>query len=76
MKDSFFCDPQFILNQNQILPLKTPRFFTTDPTNRWLYVLNEESDSLVRFNLDITSGALSATGKSWEAGSPVCMVFN
>jgi 6-phosphogluconolactonase len=53
---------------------KTPRFFTTDPSGLWLYVLNEDSDTIVRCSR-ATNGLLSQTGRSWPAGSPVCMVF-
>lgn len=54
---------------------KTPRFFTIDPSGRWLYCLNEDSDTIVQFSRDAVENTLSSTRKSWKTGSPVCMVF-
>ncbi|WP_310565395.1 lactonase family protein [Hydrogenophaga sp.] len=53
---------------------KTPRFFTTSPCGRWCYVLNEDSDRIVRFAVG-ADGRLTDTGRSWGSGSPVCLVF-
>lgn len=53
---------------------QTPRFFTTDPSGRWCYVLNEDSDRIVRFAIS-ADGQLTDTGRTWACGSPVCMVF-
>lgn len=53
---------------------KTPRFFTTDPTGRWCYVLNEDSDRIVLFAIG-ADGRLNDSGRSWACGSPVCLVF-
>lgn len=53
----------------------TPRFITTAPSGRWLYVLNEDSDTIVQFSTGADDGRLSGPGKSWKTGSPVCMVF-
>lgn len=54
---------------------KTPRFFTSDPGNRWLFCLNEDSDTIVRLPKAPDGTCLPAPPKSWRAGSPVCMVF-
>ena len=54
---------------------RTPRFFAVTPDGRWLYVLNEDSDSIRLFRIDADSGQLSDTGQAWACGSPVCMVF-
>jgi 6-phosphogluconolactonase len=54
---------------------KTPRFFTTDPGGCWLFILNEESDQIVRLAVG-ADGAIAPTGSSWSCGSPVCMVFS
>lgn len=54
---------------------KTPRFFTTDPSGRWCYVLNEDSDTIVQLCKSSDSGVLSNTGHTWSTGSPVCMIF-
>ncbi len=55
---------------------RTPRFFTLTPDGRWMFVLNEDSDSLVLFAVDPATGALSDTGTRTHCGSPVCMVFS
>jgi 6-phosphogluconolactonase (cycloisomerase 2 family) len=39
-----------------------------------MYVLNEDSDSIVTFAVD-AQGGLLPTGSSVTCGSPVCMVF-
>jgi 6-phosphogluconolactonase len=52
----------------------TPRYFTTSPAGSWCYVLNEDSDRIVLFDLG-AEGRLKATGRSWACGSPVCLVF-
>jgi 6-phosphogluconolactonase len=55
---------------------RTPRFFTSSPDGRFMYVLNEESDSIVAFSIDHASGRLQPTGFRVDSGSPVCMVFS
>ncbi|MCA1324734.1 lactonase family protein [Herbaspirillum sp. alder98] len=54
---------------------KTPRFFTITPDNRFLYALNEDSDSIVAFIVH-ADGTLLPTGFSVTTGSPVCMLFS
>jgi len=53
---------------------KTPRFFTTDPTGNWCYVLNEDSDRIVLFAI-VPDGQLTDSGHSYACGSPVCLAF-
>ncbi len=55
---------------------RTPRFFTIDPGGRFLYALNEDSDSIVAFAIDPHTGRLHPTGTRAQSGSPVCMVFS
>jgi 6-phosphogluconolactonase len=62
------------LRQTQASGGKTPRFFTTDPTGRWLFVLNEDSDEIVRFAVG-PDGTLTRTGGAHAVGSPVCLIF-
>jgi 6-phosphogluconolactonase len=55
---------------------KTPRFITTDPTGKWLLVLNEDSDTILPF--PISPDAEQPLGEPsirYETGSPVCLVF-
>ena len=54
---------------------RTPRFFTFDPTGRFLFVANEDDDTIQRFRIDATSGQLTADGLAVRTGSPVCIVF-
>jgi 6-phosphogluconolactonase (cycloisomerase 2 family) len=55
---------------------KTPRFFTLTPNGRFLFALNEDSDSIVAFAVDAHNGRLKPTGFSVQSGSPVCMIFS
>jgi 6-phosphogluconolactonase len=55
---------------------KTPRFFTTDPSGRWMFVLNEDSDCIVGFDVAHSSIALRPRGMTYACGSPVCLVFS
>ena len=54
---------------------RTPRFFTLGPDGRWLYALNEDSDTIVRLGVD-AQGRLTPVGDPLACGSPVCMVFS
>lgn len=54
----------------------TPRFFTIGPDGRWLYTLNEDSDTIVRMAVDPSSGQLTPTGDLLACASPVCMIFS
>lgn len=58
---------------------KTPRFFTLAPfgaqTEQWMYVLNEDSDSIERWQLDSETGMPQPTESMVVCGSPVCMTF-
>ena len=52
-----------------------PRNFTLDPTNRWLLVANQRSDSVVVFARDPESGRLTPTRQRIALPSPVCLRF-
>lgn len=54
----------------------TPRFFALDPCKHWMYVLNEDSDTIVTFAVKPHDGTLSPTPHTVRCGSPVCMVFS
>jgi 6-phosphogluconolactonase (cycloisomerase 2 family) len=54
---------------------KTPRFFTLDPSGKFLYAANETSDTIVGFRIDESSGKLDLIGTIAQTGSPVCIVF-
>ena len=54
---------------------KTPRTFAIDPTGKFLLAANQESNNIVIFRIDSTTGALTPTGEIAEAPAPVCIIF-
>jgi 6-phosphogluconolactonase len=54
---------------------KEPRHFTIDPSGNFLLAENENSDTIVEFRIDPTSGNLSPTGETLSVPSPVCLTF-
>ncbi|MFL5640233.1 MAG: lactonase family protein [Gemmatimonadaceae bacterium] len=52
-----------------------PRNFTLDPTERWLLVANQRSDSIIVFARDQQSGRLTPTPQQIAVPSPVCLCF-
>jgi 6-phosphogluconolactonase (cycloisomerase 2 family) len=54
---------------------KTPRFFAIDPAQRFVYVANEDSDTIRMFRIEGDKGTLAATDIMVQVGSPVCIVF-
>jgi 6-phosphogluconolactonase len=55
---------------------KTPRNFSIDPTGKFLLAANQESNNIVIFRIDPTTGALTPTGEITEAPAPVCIIFS
>ena len=54
---------------------RKPRFFGLDPAGSRLYAANENSHTIVEFDIDQGSGKLTPTGQVIETGSPTCIVF-
>ena len=54
---------------------KTPRNFAIDFAGTWLLVANQNSNSVVSFRIDATTGRLSASDQSVAISSPVCVQF-
>ncbi|MBI3477529.1 MAG: lactonase family protein [Acidobacteria bacterium] len=54
---------------------KAPRNFAIDPTGRFLFVANQESNNIVVFKIDPKTGRLTDIGQTLKAPSPVCIVF-
>ena len=54
---------------------KTPRNFALSLDGTQLYAANQDSDTIVVFDLDQETGLLSATGEVIEAPTPVCLKF-
>lgn len=50
-----------------------PRNFSLDPSGNFLLVANQNSDNIVIFKRDKTTGLLTDTGKKIEVGNPVCL---
>jgi 6-phosphogluconolactonase (cycloisomerase 2 family) len=55
---------------------KTPRFFAIDPSQRFVYVANEDSDGIRMFRIESDKGTLASTDAVVQVGSPVCIVFS
>ena len=54
---------------------KGPRNFSIDPSGKYLFVANQNSDEIVIFNRNIITGALTDSNQRIQVGSPVCLVF-
>jgi 6-phosphogluconolactonase len=54
---------------------KVPRYFTFDPTNRWLIVANNEGANLSVFSVDGKSGELAPVGEPVALVKPMGVVF-
>jgi 6-phosphogluconolactonase len=52
---------------------KTPRNFNIDPSGNFLLAANQNSDEIVIFQRNKTTGALTDTGKRITVGQPVCL---
>jgi 6-phosphogluconolactonase len=50
-----------------------PRNFSLDPSGNFLLVANQNSDNIVIFKRNKTTGLLTDTGKKIEVGNPVCL---
>jgi 6-phosphogluconolactonase len=55
---------------------RTPRFITPAPDGRFMFALNEDSDSIVSFPIDAGTGLLGPAVATASSASPVCMVFS
>jgi 6-phosphogluconolactonase len=54
---------------------KTPRGFNIEPSGRYLFAGNQESDEVVTFAIDPQTGCLSPTGAKASVPRPVCIKF-
>jgi 6-phosphogluconolactonase len=50
-----------------------PRNFSLDPSGNFLLVANQNSDNIIIFKRNKTTGLLTDTGKKIEVGNPVCL---
>ncbi len=60
---------------HQALKGKTPRGFVIDPTGTFLLVANQDSDNVVTFRIDQSTGKLIDTGAVTSIPTPVCLKF-
>ena len=54
---------------------RTPRGFAIDPTGSTMWVGSQDSDQLTIFKIDQKTGALTPSGKTFEVGAPVDVLF-
>ena len=55
---------------------KGPRFFTIDPSGKFLLVAHQYTNDVVIFNRNTKTGKLTDSGKRINVGTPVCLVFS
>ncbi|WP_139922611.1 lactonase family protein [Hymenobacter sp. DG01] len=61
------------LVEHVMLPGKTPRSFTFDPSGRVVLVAHQQSDTVVTYFADARTGRLTPTGVSVPMTAPVCL---
>ena len=74
----FAIDPDTgALAPKQWVPTKggTPRFFAFDPTQRFLYIANQDGHSIVTYRVG-RDGRLAPSPARVKVGSPACIVFS
>jgi 6-phosphogluconolactonase len=54
---------------------KVPRYFSFDPSNKWLLVSNQEGANVSVFGVDPHTGELSAAGEPVSLIKPMAVVF-
>jgi 6-phosphogluconolactonase len=54
---------------------KIPRHLALDPTEKWLLVANEQSDTIAVFARAEHTGRLAESGKTFPQSKPQCLVF-
>jgi 6-phosphogluconolactonase len=52
-----------------------PRYFSFDPSNRWLLVSNQEGANVSVFGVDGTTGELTPVGEPVSLVKPMAVVF-
>lgn len=54
---------------------KRPRHLVVDPTDRWLLIANQDTDTIAVFARDMKTGKLASEGKTFPLSRPQCLVF-
>jgi 6-phosphogluconolactonase (cycloisomerase 2 family) len=52
-----------------------PRYFTFDPSGRFIYCCNQRADAIVSFRVNRKTGALTHTGQYTPVGTPSFLAF-
>lgn len=55
---------------------KGPRFFTIDPSGKYVLVAHQYTNDVVIFTRNNKTGKLTDSGKRINVGTPVCLVFS
>ena len=55
---------------------KGPRFFTIDPSGKYVLVAHQYTNDVVIFKRNNKTGKLTDSGKRINVGTPVCLVFS
>jgi len=54
---------------------ETPRDFEIDPSGRFMLVANQDTNTIVTYEIDQETGELIDTGYIEEVPTPVCIKF-
>ena len=54
---------------------KFPRNFTIDPTGGWMIVANQDTDNVLVYKIDQSTGKLTYAEQEYAVGMPVCIRF-
>jgi len=54
---------------------KTPRYYSFDPTGKWIICGHQDSNTAVVFRVDAATGKLTQHGDPIAATSPICMGY-
>jgi 6-phosphogluconolactonase len=54
---------------------KRPRHLVVDPSDRWLLIANQDTDTIAVFARDQKTGKLAKDGKTFPLSKPQCLVF-
>jgi 6-phosphogluconolactonase len=54
---------------------KTPRYFSIDPSNRWLLVANQDSANIVVFARNSGTGLLASASGQYQIDFPMFLIF-
>jgi len=53
----------------------SPRNFAITPDGQYVFIANQDTDTITIFKRNVQTGFLTNTGKHIEVGAPVCLLF-